>query len=125
MGYRELETWRLAREASASIHKMSLTKLPKFEMFEEGSQIRRSSKSVHSNIVEGYRRRRYKQEFIKHLVYAHASCDETVDHLETLVGTGSLTDETTFRGIAGQLDLLGRKISRFIDSVDAGHLSPK
>src|SRR4030043_1394014 len=31
----------------------------------EGSQIRRSSKSVVSNIVEGFGRRRYKNEFIK------------------------------------------------------------
>ena len=30
-----------------------------------GSQIRRSSKSVVSNIVEGFGRRRYKNEFIK------------------------------------------------------------
>jgi four helix bundle protein len=37
---------------------MTLT-LPKFEIYEEGSQIRRSSKSVTSMIVEGYGRRRY------------------------------------------------------------------
>jgi len=41
--------------------------LPKFEMYEEGSQIRRSAKSVAANIVEGYGRRRYKQEFIRFL----------------------------------------------------------
>src|SRR6266478_8828190 len=89
MNYRNLEVWQLARELVIAIHGMTLTKLPKFEMFEEGSQIRRSIKSVKSNIVEGYGRRRYKQEFIKHLVYAHASCDETTDHLETLWKTGS------------------------------------
>ena len=41
--------------------------LPKFEMFEEGSQIRRSSKSVRSNIVEGYGKRHYKNDFIRFL----------------------------------------------------------
>jgi four helix bundle protein len=95
MNYRNLEVWRLARELVIAIYNMTLTKLPKFEMFEEGSQIRRSIKSVKSNIVEGYGRRRYKQEFVRFIDYALASCDETADHLDTLVATNSLTDSAT------------------------------
>jgi len=72
MSYKKLEIWQLARELVIDIHKMTLTKLLKFEMFEEGSQIRKSSKSVRSTIVEGYGRRRYKQEFIRFLTYAIA-----------------------------------------------------
>jgi four helix bundle protein len=53
MSYKQLEIWQLAREISISVHKMSL-ELPKYETYETGSQIRRSSKSVRSNIVEGY-----------------------------------------------------------------------
>ena len=115
----------MAAAASVDIHKMTLNKMPKFEMYEEGSQIRRSSKSIRANIVEGYGRRRYKQEFIKHLVYAHSSCDETKDHLETVFETGSLTDEKLFRDLLARLDMLGGKISKFIDSVEAGHRSEK
>jgi four helix bundle protein len=48
-----LDVWRIARELSIEIHKMTLN-LPKFEMYEEGNHIRRSSKSIRSNIVEGY-----------------------------------------------------------------------
>ena len=80
MNYKDLEVWKIARELSIEIHKITLT-LPKFEMYEEGSQIRRSSKSIRSNIVEGYGRRRYKNEFIKFIIYAIASTDETIDHL--------------------------------------------
>jgi four helix bundle protein len=54
MSYRKLDVWQLARELAVEIHKMTLTELPKFEMFEEGSQIRRSIKSAKSTIVEGY-----------------------------------------------------------------------
>src|SRR5437867_185128 len=54
MSYRNLEIWTLSRELVVDIHKMTLTKLPKFEMFEEGTQIRKSMKSVKSTIVEGY-----------------------------------------------------------------------
>jgi len=70
MSYKNLEIWQLARELSILIHKITLTELPKFEMYEEGSQIRRSSKSVRSNIVEGYGRRIYVNDYIKHLYYA-------------------------------------------------------
>jgi four helix bundle protein len=69
MNYRNLEVWRLARELVIAIYYMTLTKLPKFERFEGGRQIRRSIKSVKSNIVEGYGRRRYKQEFVRFVDY--------------------------------------------------------
>jgi four helix bundle protein len=67
--------------------------LPKFETFEEGQQIRRSSKSVCSNIVEGYGRRFYKQDDIKFIIYSLSSNDETIHHLEMLFETKSLTDD--------------------------------
>ncbi|OGU53687.1 MAG: four helix bundle protein, partial [Ignavibacteria bacterium GWC2_35_8] len=91
MNYKDLEVWQIARELSVDIHKMTLS-LPKFEMYEEGGQIRRSSKSIRSNIVEGYGRRRYKNEFIRYITFAIASTDETIDHLETLWETESLND---------------------------------
>ena len=72
---------------------MSLTELPKFETYEEGSQIRRSSKSIATSIVEGFGRKRYQQEFIKYLTYALASCDETKEHLELLFETGLFNEK--------------------------------
>jgi len=125
MSYEKLEIWQLARELVIDIHKMTLTKLPKFEMFEEGSQIRKSSKSVRSTIVEGYGRRRYKQEFIRFLTYAIASNDETVDHLETLYETKSLSDEPLYQSLHDRSDLLGKKLNLFIRSVGKGHMSEK
>ena len=117
MSYRKLEVWQLSRTLVIDIHKMTLTKLPKFEMFEEGSQIRRSVKSVKSNIVEGYGRRKYKNEFIRFLVYAHASLDETIDHLETLFETESLKDQPLFEDLQSRLDTSGRKLNRFLNTV--------
>ena len=125
MNYRNLEVWKLARELVISIHDMTLTKLPKFEAFEESSQIRRAIKSVKSCIVEGYGRRRYKQEFIRFLTYALASCDETADHLDTLVVTGSLRDEDLVENLTKRLDGLGRKLNLFLQSVERGHKSER
>jgi four helix bundle protein len=121
MSYKKLEIWQLAREISIEIHELSLKDLPKFEMFEIGSQIRRSSKSVKSTIVEGYGRRIYKQEFLKFLVYAIASNDETIDHLETLFETKSFTNETKYKELHGKLELLGKKLNNFIQSVQKEH----
>jgi four helix bundle protein len=121
MSYRDLEIWKLARQIATAVHRMTLQNLPKFEMYEEASQIRRSAKSVSANIVEGYGRRRYKQEFIRFLVFAHASCNETIEHLELLFETGSLTNEVLYRDLSAQLDLLGRKLNVFIDNVERSH----
>jgi four helix bundle protein len=125
MNYRDLDVWQLARESVIAIHAMTLTKIPKFEMFEEGSQIRRAIKSVESNIVEGYGRRRYKQEFVRFIVYALASCDETADHLDTLISTKSLRDTATIEQLSRRLDQSGRKLNLFQQSVERSHQSEK
>ncbi len=125
MSYKKMEIWKIARDVSVDIHYMTLNSLPKFEMYEEGSQIRRSSKSIRSNIVEGYGRRYYKQDFIRFLMYAHASCDETIDHLEILYETKSLKDNELFNNLKIKLNELGSKINRFIQTVSKSHLSVK
>jgi four helix bundle protein len=107
------------------IHYMSLTKLPAFEKCEEGSQIRRSSKSVKSNIVEGYGRRRYKQEFIKFLTYAIASNDETIDHLDNLFQNNSLSDVSMYNDLSERLNRLGKKLNLFLQSVNKNHKSER
>ena len=123
MSYRTLEIWQPARDLSVEIHRMTLESLPKLEMYEESSQIRRSVKSIRSNIVEGYGRRRYKLEFIRFLTYAHASCDETIDHLETLHETGSLRDDALYARLSHKLNLLGGKLNQFIRGVEWQHHS--
>lgn len=118
MSYKNLEIWKLADELVVAIHEMTLTKLPKFEMYEEGSQIRRSCKSVKSTIVEGYGRKRYKAEFIKFLIYSLGSNDETIDHLENLFKTKSLQDEVLYNYLHAKLEIVGKKINLFIKGVD-------
>ena len=125
MSYKNLEIWQLANEVVIEIHEMTINKLPKFELFEEGGQIRRSVKSIKSTIVEGYGRRAYKQEFIRFITYAIASNDETIDHLETLFETKSLTDQKLYDALHQKLEKLGKKLNSFIQSLEKGHLSKK
>jgi len=123
MSYRDLEVWKRASVLSVEIHRMTLRNLPSFEMYEEGAQIRRSSKSVRSNIVEGYGRRRYKQEFIRYLCLAESSCDETIDHLEILFDTGSLQEVAIYQRLRAGLKELARMIHGFRRSVEKAHSS--
>ena len=125
VGYRDLRVWQIARQLSVEVHRLTLEKLPRFELHEEGGQMRRSAKSVRSNIVEGFGRRRYRQDFIKFLVYAESSCDETTDHLDTVFETGSLTDRALYDSLRPRLIELGRRLNRFITAVEEQHESPK
>jgi len=114
--YKDLEIYKLSYELAIRIHKMSL-KLPNYELYEEGSQIRKSSKGITSCIVEGYGRRRYKPDFIKFLVYAHASCDETILHLNFIKDTHEVS-EREIDSLLNAYDELGSKINRFIQYVE-------
>jgi len=125
MSYKNLEIWQLAREVIIAIHKMSIEHLPKFKLYEEGSQIRRSAKSIKTNIVEGYGCRQYKNKFINFLTYAIPSNDVTIDHLETLFETQSLNDKELYISLHEQLEILGKKLNLFIKSVIKGHISEK
>ena len=115
--YRELEIYKESKRLAIEVHKMSL-KLPKFETYEEGGQVRRSSKSVTAMIVEGYGRKRYKPDFIKHLVFSQAECDETIVHLDFLFETGSLTDNQWYEKHRAEYDILSKKINKFIQWVE-------
>lgn len=123
MSYKNLEIWQMARSLSVDIHKMTMT-LPKFEEYEVGRQIRRSSKTTRSTIVEGYGRRFYKADYIKFIIYSLSSNDETVDHLETLYETGSLRDQIVFDTLHKKAVVLGSKINNFLKSIKRSHTSP-
>jgi len=54
--YKDLDIYKESKQLAIEVHKLSLM-LPKFELYEEGAQIRRSSKAITSLICEGYGRR--------------------------------------------------------------------
>lgn len=114
--YRDLEVYTEAYNLAIEIHEMSL-KLPSYELYEQGSQIRRSSKSIKDNIVEGYGRRRYKNDFIKFLTYSQASCDETTSQLEMI--SDIHFKNSPLNDLKYKYDLLRKKINKFIQYVES------
>ena len=49
-------------------------------------------------------KRRYKKDFIKYLVCAHASCNESLDHLEILYETKSLKNDQIYSQLHKQMN---------------------
>ncbi|MFP4025296.1 MAG: four helix bundle protein [Thiohalospira sp.] len=113
--YRDLEIYKTAYKLALEVHKMSLT-LPKYEIYEQGSQVRRSSKSVKDTIVEGYGRRRYKDDFIRFLIYSQSSCDEAISQLN-MISDIHFPDKT-LNELINEYDILGKKINKFIQYVE-------
>jgi len=113
--YRELKVYQRAVELAIQIHKMTM-QLPKYELYEQGSQIRRSSKSIKDNIAEGFGRRRYKSEFIRFLIFAHASCDETLSQLE-MINTLHFKDKPLV-SLVNDYEILSKQINNLIQYVE-------
>ena len=121
--YKDLEIYQSSFQLATELHALSL-RFPKFEIFEEGRQLRRSSKSIPATIAEGWGRRYYKNEFIKFLIYALASCDETVVHLDFIYNSHYISEDQ-YKGYAERYNLLGKKINRYLQAVMRDHLRPR
>jgi four helix bundle protein len=112
--YYDLEVYQEAFRLAKEVHFMSL-KLPSFEKYELGSQVRRSAQSVRANIPEGYGRKRYKKDFIHFLTQSQGSLLETVSHLEMLK---ELYPSLGFDDLIIRYKTLGAKLYNFIEYVE-------
>lgn len=113
--YRDLEIYQMAYNLSIEVHKMTM-ELPNYELYEQGSQIRKSTKRIKDTIVEGFGRRRYKDEFVRYLIFAHSSCDEAISQLN-MISDIHFTKKPLERLIR-EYEKLGRKINKFIQYVE-------
>jgi len=89
--FRDLDIYRLAFKLDHEIYKLSL-KFPKFELYELGSQIRKSAHSVPTNIAEGWAHWTIG-EYKHFLIYASASIDETTVHLDSALARNYIPKE--------------------------------
>lgn len=79
--HRELEVYQLAFQTSMKIY--ALTKsFPREELYSLTDQIRRSSRSVSTNISEAFRRRKYPKSFCNKLNESEAEAAETQNWLD-------------------------------------------
>lgn len=87
--FKDLEVYKEAYELAIIINK-NVNKLPIFERNDLGSQLRRASKSVPSNIAEGWAKRRFEKDFKRHLDISIGSSNEMEVHLSMARDLGFL-----------------------------------
>ena len=91
--HQNLEVYKKAFDAAMRIFEIS-KQFPKEETFSLTDQIRRSSRSVCSNIAEAWRKRRYEAAFVAKLSDSEGEAAETQTWLEFAVRCGYLEKET-------------------------------
>ena len=79
--HRELKVYRRSFDSAMKIFKLSKS-FPKEETYSLTDQIRRSSRSVSSNISEAFRRRKYPKSFVNKLNESEAEAAETQNWLD-------------------------------------------
>lgn len=87
--HKELEVYKRAFMAAMEIFQVS-QKFPKEEVYSLTDQIRRSSRSVCSNLAEAWRKRRYEAAFISKLSDSEMEAAETQVWLDFAVECGYL-----------------------------------
>jgi four helix bundle protein len=91
--HRDLEVYQTAFTLAMQIFQESKS-FQKGEQYSLTDQVRRSSRSVCSNLAEAWRKRRYEASFLSKLSDAEAEAAETQVWLEFAVECGYLNIET-------------------------------
>jgi four helix bundle protein len=91
--FEDLEVYQIAGELRKAMYRVN-RRLPSFEKFELGSQIRRAAVSLTNNIAEGHGRFHYLEQ-LKFCLNARGSLEELIDDLnicadESYLPTGEI-----------------------------------
>ncbi len=81
LGFKSLKVYQLAYKLALEIFEISKG-FPKEEVYSLTDQIRRSSRSVCTNIAEAYRKRRYPKHFTSKISDADGEASETTVWLD-------------------------------------------
>lgn len=103
--FRDLLVYKQAYRLALEISTLSRA-FPREEQYELGRQIRRSSRSVAANIVEGWTKRSSVAEFKRHLVIASGEAAETKFWLD-LAADEWLAKRESCRHLEGEYSKLG------------------
>jgi four helix bundle protein len=113
--HKKLKIYQLAHALAVKVHRLTLN-LPRYQQFEEAGQMRRSSKSVSSQIVEGHALRQYRNEYLRYLARSYASAEETMEHLTFAEETAV---ESSIEAECGQIvagyESLCHKLQNYMD----------
>ena len=114
MSYKNLIAYQKAFSLAMKIFKIT-NKFPKEERFGLTDQMRRSSRSVCTNLAEGYRKRRYEAHFVSKLTDADMENTETQVWLDFALECQYIIQEE-FDYLYRDTEEVGRLVSYMIEN---------
>ena len=114
--HKELKVYQIAFQSAMDIFIIT-KKFPREEIYSLVDQIRRSSRSVCANIVEGYQKRIYMKTFIAKLVDADGECSETIVWLD-FAKDCSYISQCEYEQLITRYKEIGRLLGYMIKNAD-------
>lgn len=112
--YKDLKVHQLSFALAMDVFWLS-KKFPREELYSLTDQIRRSSRSITANIVEGWAKRQYENVFKKQLLDSIGSCDETKQWLDFALACEYLTQDE-HNNLTQHYNELGRMLHSLCDN---------
>lgn len=103
--FEDLEVYQKLVELHLEVHALTLS-FPKFEMYEVGSQLRRSLNSIAANLAEGWNNK-HVNLYLEGINRAFGELRETKHHLSIAFIKGYLTKEK-YENLVQRYDECGR-----------------
>lgn len=110
--FRDLQIYQKSYQLALKMHKISMS-LPQPMQFDLADQTRRASRSVPTNIAEGFGKRKSNKEFARYIQIAIGSKDEMLVHLDFLKNLGFIKQEA-FEQLQNEYDELGKMMFGFL-----------
>ena len=111
--YKELRVYKLAFESAMEIFELS-RRWPSEEKFSLTDQVRRSSRSVCTNIAEAWRKRRYEAAFVSKLSDSDGESAETEVHLDFALRCSYVAADTHAK-LRDAYDHICRQLCKMMD----------
>lgn len=114
---KDLKVYRLAFDISLQLHRASL-EFPKHEQFALADQLRRASKSICANVVEGFDRQNHSRpEFKRFLMMASSSAAEVGVWLDYALALKYIT-EAQHREWSAAFEQVNRMLHKLRNKVE-------
>ncbi len=110
--YKDLDVYKRSYNLAIQIHNLSL-KFPKETQFDLADQIRRSSRSIPSNIAEGYGRKKSNKDVINFIRTSLGSNDEVLFNLEFLKDI-KLVSNKEYQSLKDGYTICGKQLTQLL-----------
>ena len=115
MTYKDLDVYKRSYDLALKIYRFSL-KLPKELQYDLADQIRRASRSIPSNIAEGYSRNKSTKDKVNFLNDALGSNEEILFNLEFMKDTNLISGKY-FQEFYQEYTICGKQLYKLINSL--------